>query len=70
MPSRFINEIPNKYRKMTEIINTEDFEFNQDNSIEFDNEYKVQASQLKKINRLNGKNKTVKRFLRKYKVGI
>ena len=42
LPSRFINEIPETSieKNEAEIINTEDFEFNQDNSIEFDNEYR------------------------------
>ena len=42
LPSRFINEIPEESLEKNEIpINeTEDFEFNQDNTIEFDEEYR------------------------------
>ena len=42
LPSRFINEIPNESVEKNEVgINeTDDFEFNQDNSIEFDEEYR------------------------------
>ena len=42
LPSRFINEIPDKSVEKNEINmnETDDFEFNQDNSIEFDEEYR------------------------------
>ncbi len=42
LPSRFINEIPDESVEKNEIENREsdDFEFNQDTSIEFDNEYR------------------------------
>jgi len=42
LPSRFINEIPDESVEKNEIglSNTDDFEFNQDNSIEFDDEYR------------------------------
>jgi DNA helicase II / ATP-dependent DNA helicase PcrA len=43
LPSRFINEIPEDSVEKNEVNiekNVEDFEFNQDNSIEFDNEYR------------------------------
>ena len=43
LPSRFINEIPEDGVEKNEInINKtiDDFEFNQDNSIEFDEEYR------------------------------
>ncbi len=42
LPSRFINEIPdNSVEKNEEIANEiEDFEFNQDNSLEFESEYR------------------------------
>ena len=42
LPSRFINEIPDESLEKNEIpLNeTEDFEFNQDNTIEFDEEYR------------------------------
>jgi len=43
LPSRFINEIPEDSVEKNEINiekKTEDFEFNQDNSIEFDDEYR------------------------------
>ena len=41
LPSRFINEIPDESVEKNEIglNNSDDFEFNQDNSIEFDEEY-------------------------------
>ena len=43
LPSRFINEIPEESVEKNEIgLNeNDDFEFNQDNSIEFDEEYKL-----------------------------
>jgi len=43
MPSRFINEIPDDNVEKNEVTidkEVEDFEFNQDNTIEFDNEYR------------------------------
>ena len=42
LPSRFINEIPEKSVEKNEIDlgENDDFEFNQDNSIEFNNEYR------------------------------
>ncbi len=42
LPSRFINEIPDGSieKNETSLSETEDFEFNQDNSIEFDDEYR------------------------------
>ena len=42
LPSRFINEIPDESVEKNEIglNDNEDFEFNQDNSIEFDEEYR------------------------------
>ena len=42
LPSRFINEIPEESVEKNELIinESEDFEFNQDNSIEFEEEYR------------------------------
>ena len=63
LPSRFINEIPENSLEKNEISLNEndDFEFNQDNTIEFDNEYKVlDGIATKKIKYLNGKNKKIK----------
>ena len=42
LPSRFINEIPEESVEKNEMVNNEDddYEFNQDNSIEFDEEYR------------------------------
>ena len=42
LPSRFINEIPDESVEKNEIglNNSDEFEFNQDNSIEFDEEYR------------------------------
>ena len=42
LPSRFINEIPESSVEKNEIdtSGTEEFEFNQDNSIEFEDEYR------------------------------
>ena len=42
LPSRFINEIPDESVEKNEIdiVKNDDFDFNQDNSIEFDNEYR------------------------------
>ena len=41
LPSRFINEIPDGSVEKNEIgiVETDDFDFNQDNSIEFESEY-------------------------------
>ena len=58
LPSRFINEIPDKSVEKNEINmnETDDFEFNQDNSIEFDEEYRSPGwDRYKKIKCLNGK---------------
>ena len=42
LPSRFINEIPDESVEKNEVDmnKTDDFEFNQDNSIEFEEEYR------------------------------
>ena len=42
LPSRFINEIPDNSveKNETDISTTDDFEFNQDNTIEFDESYR------------------------------
>jgi hypothetical protein len=43
LPSRFINEIPDSSVEKSEIAverNIDEFEFNQDNSVEFDEEYR------------------------------
>ena len=42
LPSRFINEIPEEGVEKNEIniVETADFEFNQDNSIDFDEEFR------------------------------
>jgi DNA helicase-2/ATP-dependent DNA helicase PcrA len=42
LPSRFINEIPDESVEKNELgfNENDDFEFNQDNSIEFDGEYR------------------------------
>ena len=41
LPSRFINEIPDESVEKNEVnTNEEDFEFNQDNTIEFESEYR------------------------------
>ena len=43
LPSRFINEVPDESVEKNEIgglSETDDFDFNQDNSIEFDEEYR------------------------------
>jgi len=61
LPSRFINEIPEDSVEKNEInINktNDEFEFNQDNSIEFDEEYRSPGwDRYKKKQYLNGKNK-------------
>ena len=44
LPSRFINEIPENSVEKNEIDNDkniEDFEFNQDNEIQYEDEYRV-----------------------------
>ena len=43
LPSRFVNEIPENSIEKNEVIsdiNNDDFEFNQDNSIEFEDGYR------------------------------
>ena len=42
LPSRFINEIPESSveKNETNIVENDEFEFNQDNSIEFDEGYR------------------------------
>ena len=60
LPSRFINEIPEESVEKNEVgfNETEDFEFNQDNSIDFEEEYRSPGwDRYKKINYSNGKNK-------------
>ena len=61
LPSRFINEIPENSVEKNEINDEkiiDDFDFNQDNSIEFDGEYRSPGwDRYKKIKYLNGKNK-------------
>ena len=52
LPSRFINEIPEESVEKNEMVNNEDddYEFNQDNSIEFDEEYRSPGwNRFKKI---------------------
>ena len=54
LPSRFINEIPDESLEKNEIgINeTDDFDFNQDNSIEFDEEYRSPGWERFKKNKI------------------
>ena len=54
LPSRFINEIPEESVEKNEIGTTEniDFEFNQDNSIEFEDEYRSPGWDRYKKNRI------------------
>ena len=54
LPSRFINEIPDESVEKNElgISENEDFEFNQDNSIEFENEYRSPGWDRYKKNKL------------------
>ena len=66
LPSRFINEIPDQSVEKNEIglSNNDDFDFNQDNSIEYDDEYRVlDGIGTKKIKCSNGKNRKIKKFL-------
>ena len=48
LPSRFINEIPEENVEKNEISlnNNDEFEFNQDNSIEFEGEYRSPVGSL------------------------
>ena len=52
LPSRFISEIPDESVEKNEIgiTDTDDFEFNQDNTIEFDEEYSPGWDRYKKQN--------------------
>ena len=54
LPSRFINEIPEKSIEKNEISisETEDFDFNQDNSLEFNEEYRSPGWDRYKKNKL------------------
>ena len=59
LPSRFINEIPENNVEKNEIVNkiNDEFDFNQDNSFNFDEEYRSPGwDRYKKIKFLNGKN--------------
>ena len=59
LPSRFINEIPENSVEKNEIDNDkniEDFEFNQDNEIQYEDEYRSPGGiDTKRIKVLNGK---------------
>ena len=60
LPSRFINEIPDESVEKNEIglHDSDDFEFNQDNAIEFDEEYRSPGwDRYKKNKILKWKNK-------------
>ena len=54
LPSRFINEIPDESVEKNDVSidETDDFEFNQDNSIEFENEYRSPGWDRYKKNKL------------------
>ena len=55
LPSRFINEIPDESVEKNEVElerKTDDFEFNQDNSIEFEDEYRSPGWERLKKNRV------------------
>ena len=63
--SRFINEIPENSIEKNElnITETDEFDFNQDISIDFGNEYRSPGGiGIKKINQSNGKNKKLKKI--------
>ena len=66
LPSRFINEIPEKNVEKNEIgfNDSDDFEFNQDNSIEFDEEYRSPGWDHKKNKMLKWKIEKLKIFKR------
>ena len=70
LPSRVINEIPDESVEKNEISisDADDFEFNQDNSIEYNEEYRVlDGIDIKKISCLNGKNRKVKKIFKREK---
>ena len=70
LPSRFINEIPDQSVEKNEIglSNNDDFDFNQDNSIEYDDEYRSPGwDRYKKIKCSNGKNRKIKKIFCKRK---
>ena len=54
LPSRFINEIPDESveKNETDITKTDDFEFNQDNSLNFDDDYRSPGWDRYKKNKL------------------
>ena len=67
LPSRFINEIPSESVEKNEINmnDIDEFDFNQDTSIEFDDEYRSPGwDRYKKIRVLNGKNNQIKKILK------
>ena len=71
LPSRFINEIPEESIEKNEVENFEynDFEFNQDNSLNLMKNIEVQDGiDTKKIKCLNGKNKKIKKILKAEKI--
>ena len=58
-----LTEIPDESveKQGIDIVKNDDFDFNQDNSIEFDNEYRSPGwDRFKRRNYLNGKNKKIK----------
>ena len=61
LPSRFVNEIPDETIEKNEMDldkNNDDFDFNQDSSIEFDEEFRSPGwERFKKKRYLDGKNK-------------
>ena len=54
LPSRFINEIPDESVEKNEIdiTKTDDFDFNQDNSLNFDDDYRSPGWDRYKKNKL------------------
>ena len=63
--SRFVNEIPDTSVEKNEVNlqQNNDFLLNQDNELEFENEYRSQVGTgIKKINYLNGKNNKTRKF--------
>ena len=54
LPSRFINEIPDESveKNETDITKTDEFDFNQDNSLNFDDDYRSPGWDRYKKNKL------------------
>ena len=70
LPSRFINEIPeDSVENEISINDSNDFDFNQDNTIEFEEGQRSPGwERYRKINKYNGKNRKIKKKFEEEKI--